>query len=95
MHIWTSSIGERLVTRRVVTLHNGTDEIQAWCHVANPSTIDDTLKPYGWYKRFLVEGGRVHNLPAEYQVLLAAIEAIEDGNQERDARRRAIGCNEV
>jgi hypothetical protein len=29
---------------------------------------DPALRPYFWYKRFLVEGAREHSLPAEFSL---------------------------
>ena len=41
--------------------------------VAKPSQ-EVGLRPYSWYKRFLVEGARSHGLPADYITMLEALE---------------------
>jgi gamma-glutamylcyclotransferase len=60
--------------------------------VANENSIDNTLSPYSWYKRFVVEGARQHNLPADYIARIEAIRAIEDPDARRDTRNRVIQC---
>ncbi len=35
-------------------------------YLATPDYIDDSLKPYGWYKNFVLAGGKEHGLPPEY-----------------------------
>src|ERR1700739_3907556 len=35
-------------------------------YLATPDYIDNSLKPYSWYKDFDLAGGREHGLPPEY-----------------------------
>ena len=59
-------------------------------YLATPDYIDDSLKPYCWYKDFVLEGGREHGLPPEYIAdYIQSVEAIEDSNKARDKKRRA------
>jgi cation transport regulator ChaC len=59
-------------------------------YLATPKYIDDSLKPYGWYKDFVLAGGREHGLPAEYIAeYIQSVEAIEDPNKTRDKKQRA------
>lgn len=59
-------------------------------YLATPSYIDDSLKPYGWYKDFVLAGGREHGLPPEYIAeCIQSVEAVEDPNKMRDQRQRA------
>ncbi|MCZ2076306.1 MAG: gamma-glutamylcyclotransferase [Bryobacteraceae bacterium] len=37
-----------------------------WAYVASRPSDDPLLRPYTWYKRFLVEGAKEHALPHEY-----------------------------
>lgn len=59
-------------------------------YVAAPDYIDDSLKPYGWYKDFILAGGTEHGLPqeniAEY---IESVEKIEDPDKTRDKKQRA------
>ena len=52
--------------------------------------IEPSLRPYAWYKAFVVAGAREHGLPAKYIDRLEATEATEDPDRERDARNRKI-----
>jgi hypothetical protein len=59
-------------------------------YLATPDYIDDSLKPYGWYKDFVLAGGREHGLPPEYVAeYIQSVEAIEDPNKTRDEKQRA------
>lgn len=47
------------------------------------TATDPSLKPYSWYKAFVLAGAGEHGLPAEYCAQLAAVEAIDDPDRER------------
>jgi gamma-glutamylcyclotransferase len=66
--------------------------IDAWVYVAKKPKDHPVLRPYTWYKRFLVEGAREHVLPPEYIADLERIEAIQDPDQQRDREKRALAC---
>ena len=67
-------------------------DIQAWVYIASTPSNDPILRPYTWYKRFLVEGAREHALPADYIANLETIAATQDANAARDRRKRALAC---
>jgi gamma-glutamylcyclotransferase len=67
--------------------------INAWVYVATQPSDDPALRPYEWYKRFLVEGAREHSLPPAYIEELEHIEATADTDRERDREKRALACN--
>jgi hypothetical protein len=59
-------------------------------YLAMPDYIDNSLKPYGWYKDFVLAGAREHDLPPEYIAeYIQSVEAIEDPNKRRDKKQRA------
>ena len=59
-------------------------------YLANPDYIDNSLKPYDWYKDFVLVGGREHGLPPEYIAeYVQSVEAIQDPNKARDRKQRA------
>ncbi|WP_315720146.1 MULTISPECIES: gamma-glutamylcyclotransferase family protein [unclassified Bradyrhizobium] len=59
-------------------------------YIATPNYIDDTLKPYGWYRDLVLAGAREHGLPPEYIAeYIESVEAVEDSNRSRDRKRRA------
>jgi hypothetical protein len=66
--------------------------VAAWVYVATKPRNDPILRPYTWYKRFLVEGSHEHSLPEEYIAALERIEATEDVNKQRDNEKRALNC---
>jgi AIG2-like family len=61
-------------------------------YFAATNSIDNTLRPYSWYKRFVVDGARQHALPNEYIDAIAALPDMEDSDQRRDRRNRSIVC---
>jgi hypothetical protein len=65
---------------------------QAWVYIASTPNNDHVLRPYTWYKRFLVEGAREHSLPVEYFAELENIAAVQDANAARDRRKRVLAC---
>jgi hypothetical protein len=61
-------------------------------YVADADSIDDALRPYSWYKRFVVDGARQHGLPEEYVNITAAMPDVDDHDRDRDRRNRSIAC---
>jgi gamma-glutamylcyclotransferase (GGCT)/AIG2-like uncharacterized protein YtfP len=62
---------------------------KALTYLATFDYIDNSLKPYGWYKDFVLAGASEHDLPQEYIAkYIQSVEAIEDPNKERDKRNR-------
>ena len=59
---------------------------------ADQQAIDKTLKPYSWYKRFVIEGAKQHNLPEVYINQINKFEDIKDSDEERDRKNRAVHC---
>lgn len=66
--------------------------IEAWVYVAKKPDDDTALRPFTWYKRFLVEGAREHALPPSYIAILENIDAVQDADAGRDQRKRALAC---
>jgi hypothetical protein len=77
--------------RARVLLRNGR-AAKAWIYVSAPDERNESLRPYTWYKRFLVEGAKEHRLPKGYVATLEGVVAIQDPNQERDAWKRNLTC---
>lgn len=66
--------------------------VDAWVYVAKKPDGDPALRPFTWYKRFLVEGAREHALPPAYIAILETIEAVQDEDAVRDKKKRALTC---
>lgn len=52
-------------------------------YVADSAYIDGALKPYEWYKSFVIEGARCHSFPEEYISALEEIPAVPDPDANR------------
>ncbi|MEP0519713.1 MAG: gamma-glutamylcyclotransferase family protein [Hyphomicrobiales bacterium] len=61
---------------------------QATLYTAIP--INHLVKPYSWYKNFVVSGARQCGLPAPYVAALDAVETAEDPNKKRCSMNEAI-----
>lgn len=70
------------------------ENVQAWVHIAVRPSHDPSLRPYSWYKRFLVEGAKEHSLPVEYIQKLEQIEAVDDRDEQRNGQKRELTCGE-
>jgi gamma-glutamylcyclotransferase len=67
-------------------------DAEVWIYLASRPSNDPTLRPYTWYKRFLVEGAEEHALPPEYVANMERIEAVQDPNAQRDREKRELAC---
>src|ERR1051325_737992 len=82
-------VGYTPITRPVAS---EAGQVHALVYVADSPSSDSALRPYSWYKRFVVEGARSHALPDEYIATLEAFDAVDDADVERDGRKRALTC---
>lgn len=81
--------GAGYVVSEVVVKHGGTDH-SAFMYVAEQAYIDDSLRPYQWYKEFVFLGAKFLDFPEHYVAQLAAVEAVDDGDPERHARNERV-----
>jgi len=61
-------------------------------YISDADHIENSLSPFSWYKRFVVDGARQHALPAEYLAVIAAMPHVQDPDQARYRRNRSIAC---
>jgi gamma-glutamylcyclotransferase (GGCT)/AIG2-like uncharacterized protein YtfP len=59
-------------------------------YIAEPTHIDDDLKPYHWYKALVVHGAEYLHLPGDYIAGLHAVDALEDPDGVRRADHEAL-----
>ncbi|MEJ2127274.1 MAG: gamma-glutamylcyclotransferase [Woeseiaceae bacterium] len=52
-------------------------------YVAMESHIDDSLRPYDWYKELVLIGARSHGFPDDYVDQIESVPACSDTNQDR------------
>lgn len=85
-------LGNGYSEQAVTVLDDAGNSSEAFMYVADDDSTDDRLRPYSWYKRFVVEGARQQALPRDYIARIEAMDAIEDPNIERDRRMRQVTC---
>lgn len=74
----------------VVDVLIGTESVSLRTYVAKPHRVDNSLKPYTWYKDFVVRGAEEHRLSASYVEALKAVEAMADSDMARERSNRAL-----
>ena len=57
--------------------------ISALTYIASTTHIDTGLKPYHWYRDFVIEGAAYLNFPSEYQQFLQGFDSIQDPDENR------------
>ena len=65
--------------------------LRAWMYYA--TRINNSLKPFHWYKDHVLIGARENGLPADYITQIEAVESIDDPKPERHARELSIYSN--
>ncbi len=73
-------LGEGYEEKKVEVVFGGASRV---VFIYSATKTDSSLKPYTWYKAFVVEGAKEHKLPSEYIQQLEAVAAIEDPDCER------------
>ncbi|MEJ2692156.1 MAG: gamma-glutamylcyclotransferase [Candidatus Thiodiazotropha sp.] len=56
----------------------------SFTYIADSRYIDESLRPYEWYKQFVIEGARYHSMPEKYISMLESIAAIPDPDSKRN-----------
>jgi hypothetical protein len=51
---------------------------------------DPSLRPYHWYKEYVLAGARENSLPVEHIKVIESIASVEDPDAPRTARAQAI-----
>jgi len=68
----------------IVMIQTHVGIVQAYAYLA--TDIDENLRPYDWYKEYVLVGARQHALPVAYVNLLHRIEAQSDPDRLRSNR---------
>ncbi len=92
--LYKNPVGERLALDRAEGLGSGYEAKNAevafkgasrTASIYHATDVDRSLKPYTWYKAFVVAGAKARNLPETYIERLVATDDLEDPDQERHA----------
>lgn len=68
----------------MVTVHTQSQgSLPALAYLARAEVLDPTLRPYHWYKQFVVSGATQHALPDDYVASLHGVTSIDDPEPER------------
>jgi len=81
--------GAGYVVSEVMVKHQGEEHL-AFMYVAEPDYIDESLKPYQWYKEFVYHGARFLAFPERYIGDLIDVAAVDDADSERHARNERV-----
>ena len=65
--------------------------VEAFTYVVEDAYIDPKMRPFHWYKRFVVEGARQNAFPREYIATISAVNAVRDPDKARRKRNLSIG----
>lgn len=71
-----------------VEVMTDTGTISAFTYFA--THVDDSLKPFHWYKQHVLVGARENHLPTDYIAQIEAVESIDDPDAARHTRELAI-----
>lgn len=83
-------VGNGYEDAMVTVINNQGRRRKVLTYLATPDHIDETLKPYAWYKDFVLDGAREHDLPPEYvEEYIESVDTIEDPDKARDRKQRA------
>lgn len=59
-------------------------------YVAEATHVDEALRPYDWYREFVLAGATCHDFPDDYVASIVAVRAIKDPDIERSAAMWAL-----
>lgn len=69
---------------------NGSGLLTAYTYLAMESHIDDSLKPFRWYKQLVLKGAEQHHLPEKYIQMIRETAALPDPDRKRRQHARNI-----
>lgn len=59
-------------------------------YISETPYVDEALRPYDWYREFVLAGANFHGFPDDYVARIAAVRAIPDPDTERSASQWAL-----
>lgn len=97
--IYRIDVDQKCLLDKAEGLGQGYDEIEIEVHceggriaaVAYQATdIDQSRRPYSWYRALVVAGAREHRLPEEYITQLEAVDTWEDPDRARHDKNMSL-----
>jgi gamma-glutamylcyclotransferase (GGCT)/AIG2-like uncharacterized protein YtfP len=83
-------LGHGYHEKNLTVLTSDGSKIEVYTYIADASAVDSTLKPYSWYKDFVLTGATENRLPQDYiDREIKPVIAIPDPDKKREKRRRA------
>ncbi len=73
-----------------ITVETADQKLQAYTYIAERSYVDESLKPYSWYKKLVIAGAYQHHLPDRYISSALDVKTVRDMNQKRAKENRDI-----
>lgn len=71
-----------------VTVITSSGNVDAVAYTA--TNKDAALRPYHWYKAYVVCGAKEHDLPTDYIAAIETVDSVDDADTGRCARERAV-----
>ena len=59
-------------------------------YVADSSAVDDSWRPYSWYKHLVLLGCKYHAFPNNYVTLITSFDEMQDCNDKRHAKNMGL-----
>lgn len=75
---------------KMIEVESARGWILATTYVASPDAIRPDLKPYTWYKDFVIAGAIEHDLSREYVAAIRGGVSVQDPDEARAAEHRRI-----
>jgi gamma-glutamylcyclotransferase (GGCT)/AIG2-like uncharacterized protein YtfP len=72
-----------------IEVQNTTGVLKATTYLAREDQIDESLKPYTWYRDVILCGAEQHGIPEDYRQKIERILDLPDPKPTRDARKTA------
>lgn len=74
---------------KLVSFSLGEKQYTPFTYIADSEYLDGGLRPYEWYKQFVVVGAQFHSIPLSYIKSIERVIAIPDPDEKRDNENMA------
>jgi gamma-glutamylcyclotransferase (GGCT)/AIG2-like uncharacterized protein YtfP len=74
----------------LIRLHREGQKYTCFTYLAQESHIDETLKPYHWYKKLVVLGARYLQFPDAYVASIESVDSTQDPDRDRRTANRSL-----